>query len=138
MLMLGPVQVCYPHELYGNGCHHRQPPATAGAVQITGMLLTIQRTAAAWSRAGLATYMNVAITDPLQQRGLLAFDDAELTQAGPEAAAVLANTVRASSATTERDTVDADLLAALQEGLLYVVAVSRNCSGENFSLVIKP
>lgn len=103
--------------------------------------------------AGLATYMNVAITDPLQQRGLLAFDDTELAQAGATAAAVLstgrepagsANLSRLGPrqqlAEAESSPVvsgDADMLAALEEGLLYVVAVSRNCSG-NLPVVSHP
>jgi hypothetical protein len=89
--------------------------------------------------AGLATYMNVAITDPLQQRGLLAFDDTQLVLAGATAAAVLSGSVDIdgpSTAGNRAQPVDAVLLAALEEGLLYVVAVSRSCSGEDFSQAV--
>jgi hypothetical protein len=112
--------------------------------------------------AGLATYMNVAITDPLLQKGLLALDDAELAQSGPAAAAALtqqgpaAAAAQAQQQTTKPATPVGDRLTsnmtsaaeglrplqlgsdvertsfviqALQDGLLYVVAVSRDCSG---------
>jgi hypothetical protein len=83
--------------------------------------------------------MNVAITDPLQQRGLLAFDDTQLVLAGATAAAVLSGSVNIdgpSTAGNRAQPVDAVLLAALEEGLLYVVAVSRSCSGEDFSQAV--
>jgi hypothetical protein len=106
--------------------------------------------------------MNVAITDPLQQKGLLALDDAELAQSGPAAAAALkqqgpaaaaamalqqtpkAATPVGDSLTSNMTTraeglrplqlgsdveMTSSVLQALQDGLLYVVAVSRDCSG---------
>lgn len=114
--------------------------------------------------AGLATYMNLALTDPLQQQGLLAFDDTQLLAAGPTAAAALQisplqprrtdaeqplqpsleSQQLADAGSTGRDTAprmvmgqslsgngsSSDVLQGLQDGLLYVVAVSRNCSGK--------
>lgn len=63
--------------------------------------------------AGLASYMNVAVTDPLQQLGVVAFDDTELAAAAPPSSAL------------------GDNLNAPEENLktLYVVAFSRNCTG---------
>lgn len=82
--------------------------------------------------------MNVAVTDPLEQQGLLAFDDEELRAAGAAAAAALQSSLSAASKPLdgsgsptgkELSGVSAVLLGALQQGLLYVVAVSRNCTG---------
>jgi hypothetical protein len=101
-------------------------------------------------KAGLATYMNLAITDPLQQKGLLALDDAELAQAGPAAAAALAQQLPTTALDIPAEWISnvtlmaedfgllqlgddtgsiSSVLQALQDGLLYVVAVSRDCSG---------
>lgn len=88
--------------------------------------------------------MSVSITDPAQQKGLLAFDDADLALAGATAVGALAEQAGSSSnALSSNLTVDipgtvlggdeaaaaSSVLQALQGGLLYVVAVSRNCSG---------
>lgn len=114
--------------------------------------------------AGLATYMNLALTDPLQQQGLLAFDDTQLLAAGPAAAAALQQSPLqlrrtdaelplqpslesqrlADTGSTGGDSApllamgqslygngsSSDVMQGLQDGLLYVVAVSRNCSGK--------
>lgn len=117
--------------------------------------------------AGLATYMNLAMTDPLQQQGLLAFDDTQLLTVGPAAAAALKQSLQLrrtdaelplepsldirqlADAGSTRDSLvstpllgqslfgngslmaSSDVLQGLQDGLLYVVAVSRNCSGKS-------
>jgi len=82
--------------------------------------------------------MNVVVTDPLEQQGLLAFDDEELRAAGAAAAAALQSSLSAASKPLDgsggpkgRDlpTASAVLLSALQQGLLYGVAVSRSCTG---------
>jgi hypothetical protein len=70
--------------------------------------------------AGLASYMNVAITDPLQQTGLLAYDDEELLQAD-------AQTLQPQVADTS-DASDSEGMPTPSN--LFVVAFSRNCSGE--------
>jgi hypothetical protein len=54
--------------------------------------------------------MNVAITDPLQQAGLLAFDDEELLKA--------AHTFHLSTSNVSQ-----------VQGNVFVVAFSQNCSG---------
>jgi hypothetical protein len=67
------------------------------------------------ANAGIASYMNVAITDPLSQTGLLAYDDEELRHAVP---------ARKILESKDSDTEDAHPRANL-----FVVAFSRNCSG---------
>eukprot|EP00882_Tetradesmus_deserticola_P025153 GHRQ01027612.1.p2 GENE.GHRQ01027612.1~~GHRQ01027612.1.p2 ORF type:complete len:136 (+),score=21.46 GHRQ01027612.1:370-777(+) len=62
-----------------------------------------------------ASYMNVAITDPLQQTGLLAFDDEELRQAAQFPDLVLSNVSRVENTPSLHN--------------LFVVAFSRDCSG---------
>lgn len=78
----------------------------------------MQRAPAVWHcvvNAGTASYMNVAITDPLQQTGLLAFDDEELRWAAPSPHLMLSIVLDAEHSPL-RDS-------------LFVVAFSRNCSG---------
>lgn len=65
--------------------------------------------------AGLASYMNIAVTDPLQQLGLVAFDDVELFSSGMPAAEVFNS--NSTAPTTE-------------DNLLYIIAFSRNCTGK--------
>ncbi|WIA17005.1 hypothetical protein OEZ85_013917 [Tetradesmus obliquus] len=66
---------------------------------------------------GLASYMNVAITDPLSQTGLLAYDDEELLKAA------------GTSQMATSNVLDAVHTHALDTDNLFVVAFSRNCSG---------
>ena len=113
------------------------------AVSLRALLLSLTADALVCPcTAGLATYMSVSITDPVQQKGLLAFDDADLALAGAAAAAALAeqagvsNTLGGNLTDQRLGQVPGDdagaastVLQALQWGLLYVVAVSRNCSG---------
>lgn len=77
-------------------------------------------------------YMNVAITDPLAQQGLLAFDDQELSAAGPAAAAAFRHQQQAGP--QDKPALHESIITALQQGLLYVVAVSRNCTGTDMGL----
>jgi hypothetical protein len=63
----------------------------------------------------MASYMNVAMTDPLSQTGLLAYDDEELQQAIPTREIFV-------SKVADAEHVD-------PHDNLFVVAFSRNCSG---------
>jgi hypothetical protein len=96
---------------------------------------------------GLGSYMNVAVTDPLQQLGLAAFDDRELAAAAAAAAkaqlAKLADThemfapANSSSSSGQSKHVARDVGGTSRQtdtapdnvNLLYLAAFSRDCSG---------
>lgn len=79
-------------------------------------------------RTGLASYMNVAATDPLQAVGLVAFDDEELS--APPVRDAVAQLLQGADedASVMKDASTSTAAAAAAE-LLYVVAFSRNCTG---------
>jgi hypothetical protein len=76
------------------------------------------------ANVGIASYMNVAMTDPLSQTGLLAYDDEELRQAIP---------TREIFVSKVSDAEDAE-----PHDNLFVVAFSRNCSGMRGNLQPQP
>jgi hypothetical protein len=72
------------------------------------------------ANVGIASYMNVAITDPLSQTGVLAYDDEELREAIP---------TREIMTSSEHGHL---------HGNVFVVAFSRNCSGMRWCLLPQP